>query len=70
MKSSRECLDELLGTRCACGLYKKTKMSHCSMCYRQLPKELQSALYLRLLEGYEEAYNASLAFLRELGRVK
>jgi hypothetical protein len=60
----RSVLGEFLGERCACGAPKQSRMSHCRGCYRSLPKAMQSALWRRFGEGYEEAFAASVEWLR------
>lgn len=64
--STREALDDLVGTACrGCGGKKSAKMSHCRKCYFKLPKGLRNRLYSRIGDGYEEAYTESLALLRK-----
>lgn len=63
-------LEHLLGTQCACGSVKQTRMSHCRECYYALPEGERRALYHRIGKGYAEAYVISLATLRAKGRVK
>jgi hypothetical protein len=54
---------ELRGTRCRCGRVKLAGRTFCIACYRALPKDLQTALYHRLSNGYEQAVDNALAFL-------
>jgi len=63
MKSTREMVDELRGTKCICGKPKKSKRTFCFACYHSLPASLQKDLYNRIGEGYEQAYDASVAYL-------
>ena len=49
---------------CDCGRPKQSHQSHCSRCYHALPKDMQKALYRRFGSGYEEAFVASLEWLR------
>jgi hypothetical protein len=61
-----EILESLGSTKCeGCGKAKKYKMSHCRACYFKLPPRLRKALYQGFGDGYEEAYEESLEFLRE-----
>ena len=61
-----EILRGLGSTICeACGNRKQAKMSHCRTDYFALPRAMRNALYQRYGEGYEEAYEASLAWLAE-----
>ena len=58
-------LANFLGTLCwTCLGAKRSKQSHCSACYHRLPKPMQTALYKRFGEGYEEAFTASVEWLR------
>jgi hypothetical protein len=50
----------------ACGKSKRPKMSHCRTCYYKLPPKMRQALYRGFNNGYEETYEESLRFLREL----
>jgi hypothetical protein len=62
----RTVLDDFLGNECAaCGGFKRTRMSHCGICYHRLPLEMQSTLYRRFGDGYEDAFAASTAWLLE-----
>jgi hypothetical protein len=63
-----EILKSLGSTKCeACGETKHPKMSHCRGCYFALPQAMRRALYKRFGEGYEEAFEESLQFLKERG---
>lgn len=58
-------LESLGSSTCgACGGPKKPKMSHCRKCYYALPPSMRQALYQGFGAGYEEAYEASLEFLK------
>ena len=59
--------EELMSDECACGRPKKPKFSFCYTCYRKLPHDMKRALYRRLHEGYEAAYDAAYAYLNESG---
>ena len=59
-------LEDFLGTECSgCGGVKVSKRSHCSKCYYRLPKQMQSDLYKRFGEGYEQAFAASQKYLAD-----
>ena len=62
---SSEIFAAFAGTKCAgCGEEKKKYNAFCLACYRQLPKALQSSLWKRFGEGFEEAYHACLSWFR------
>ena len=48
---------------CFCGSHKKSMHAFCISCYKGLPKEIQKDLYLRIGDGYEEAYEDAVAHL-------
>ena len=50
----------------SCGNPKSPRKSHCRACYFALPPRMRSALYRSFGHGYEEAYEASLGFLKDL----
>lgn len=56
-------LEELAGKLCRCGGVKASKQTFCRFCYFKLPKAFRSALYKRVGEGYEEAYDAAVKVL-------
>jgi hypothetical protein len=63
-EKKRSVLKDFLGKECpTCGCTKRSGMSHCSLCYGRLPKPMQTALYKRFGEGYEEAFATSCAWL-------
>jgi hypothetical protein len=53
-------LKELRSEQCQCGAPKKSGKSLCYACWKKLPWELQYRLYLRIGDGYEEAYEAAV----------
>ena len=60
-----EILHALGSTACeGCGKAKRAKMSHCSKCYYRLPPKMRSALCRGFGDGYEEAYEDSLEYLK------
>lgn len=59
-------LTKFLGTKCeACGDPKRRNTAFCPACYFRLPKDTQKALWNRIGEGFEEAYEAGLKWLRD-----
>jgi hypothetical protein len=63
-------LQELNSEECACGAWKKPKLSFCFACYHALPKDMQRDLYSRLGDGYENAYDEAISWLKEEGRIE
>ena len=61
--SARELVAELAGVDCRCGAVKERGQTFCKRCYFRLPKHLQTRLYRRVGDGYEEAYSAATEFL-------
>jgi hypothetical protein len=60
-----EILRGLGSTNCeGCGKSKRPKMSHCRACYFTLPQKMRTALYQGFGEGYEEAFEESLRYLK------
>lgn len=58
-----EMIRALSSKRCVCGKNKGKGMSHCRTCYHSLPPEQKRALYNRVGQGYEEAYEKSIETL-------
>ena len=59
-------LNSLFSNECAgCGGKKSPKKSFCYSCYKKLPHDLQVDLYMRMGDGYEEAYDAGVKWLTE-----
>ncbi len=56
-------IGELKGDGCQCGAKKKPGQPFCYRCYRTLPEEMRKALYRRVGNGYEQAYDAAVAWL-------
>lgn len=56
-------LNILRGDECQCGRPKYTRKALCITCYRQLPQEMQNALYKGICYGFEEAYEEAVKFL-------
>ncbi len=54
---------------CECGASKPRKHAFCRPCYMSLPPELRQALYQRVGNGYEGAYEAAVKRLSETGRI-
>jgi hypothetical protein len=62
--------DELHGEECACGSWKKSMFSFCYTCYRALPEDMQRDLWQRIGDGYEEAYDKTISYLKEEGKIE
>lgn len=56
-------LDELKSEECICGMPKPSGRSFCYHCYKSLPRHMQRALYQRIGDGYEEAYEEAVEWL-------
>ena len=58
-------VDRLRSLKCRCDNKKRYAESFCYSCYKALPKDLRSALYNGLTEGYERAYESAVTWLDE-----
>lgn len=58
-------LKELAGEECACGNQKSSGHSVCMRCYFALPGDMRKALYSRIGNGYEEAYEEAHSWLTQ-----
>ena len=56
-------VDGLRSRRCVCGRNKLRGGSFCFRCYTRLSKVHRNALYARLGQGYEAAYDAAVEVL-------
>lgn len=56
-------LQELGSRECRCRKAKKRGLSFCKECFAKLPSSIQGDLYLRVGEGYEEAYRRACEIL-------
>ena len=56
-------LEALKSDGCQCGRTKKRGMAVCYTCWKRLPRDLQQQLYWRIGDGFEEAYDAAIAYL-------
>ena len=59
----RELVKELAATVCRCGNRKASGNTFCGRCYFKLPKTTRAALYRRVGQGYEQAYNDAAGYL-------
>lgn len=59
----RRLVDELSGDTCQCGKPKQRMNTFCRSCYYSLSPAQRKALYHRIGEGYEEAYDVAIATL-------
>lgn len=69
-KSTDFYLYELRSDMCCCEGQKKPGRSFCYDCYKKLPPDMQRALYQRIRDGYEEAYDAAVKWLTERGYIE
>jgi hypothetical protein len=56
---------EFRGNECTCGKTKKPGSAFCYTCFSKLPYTYRMATYQRMGEGYEEAYEDAVQWLRE-----
>lgn len=49
---------------CLCGREKSSGRSFCYRCYKELPGDMQRALYRKMGDGYEEAFEEAVAWLQ------
>jgi hypothetical protein len=54
---------------CACGAPKRVHDPFCFHCFKALPKEYKLGLASYIRYGFGEAYEVSLNYLREIGRL-
>ena len=69
MSQTKDLIEELRGMWCRCGCRKQSRKTFCGRCFYSLTKEHQAALYQRIGEGYEEAYQAAVEVLIGKGRI-
>ena len=55
--------EQLWGNECLCGKPKKKGQSFCYGDFKELPREMQQALYNLIGQGYEAAYEEAVTFL-------
>lgn len=63
-------IQELRGEECACGAWKKSGFAFCFACYHALPFDIRDELWNRMGDGYEEAYDIAIKWLKEDGRIE
>lgn len=56
-------LNAFLSNECQCGRTKTKGYSFCFRCYKDLPDDMQKALYQKMGSGYESAYDEACEFL-------
>jgi hypothetical protein len=56
---------EFRSNECTCGNTKRPGSAFCSTCFMKLPCTYRMATYQRMGEGYEEAYENAVQWLRE-----
>jgi hypothetical protein len=57
-------VETLKSEECLCGRVKKPGNSFCFRCYKELPADMQKALYRKMGDGYEEAFEEAVAWLQ------
>lgn len=62
-----EIIRELSGTTCHCGATKEKNQTFCKRCYFALEPGQRRALYRRVGNGYEQAYDAAVEALESHG---
>jgi hypothetical protein len=65
---NRLAVKELVSETCHCGARKQSRNTFCRREYFALPPAMRQALYNRIGEGYEEAYQAARQFLHSWSR--
>jgi len=62
--TTMDLIKSLRSTKCpSCSSRKKPHQTLCGGCYRLIPRAAQQALYNRVGEGYEEAFEAAMTHL-------
>jgi hypothetical protein len=59
----RTLIAELMGVVCRCGKPKARGNTFCRACYLSLPMDARTALYKKIGEGYEDAYQRACEML-------
>ena len=54
---------ELESEECFCGRHKQSGKALCFKCFRDLPFDMRNALYRKMGNGYEAAYDAAVNYL-------
>jgi hypothetical protein len=60
-------IKEFKSNECVCGGTKRPGSSFCYTCFKSLPSSYQGALYLKIGQGYEEAYENAMEWLTNNG---
>ena len=60
-------IKEFKSNECVCGGTKRPGSSFCYTCFKALPSTYQHALYQKMGDGYEEAYEDAVAWLKAEG---
>lgn len=58
-------IKEFKSNECACGETKRPRSSFCHACFKALPSTYQHALYQKMGDGYEEAYENAIQWLKD-----
>ncbi|MHA2065065.1 MAG: hypothetical protein ACXABY_11880 [Candidatus Thorarchaeota archaeon] len=62
--------EALSSEQCVCEAWKKKRYSFCYSCYHALPLDMRNDLWQKMGEGYQEAYDAAISWLKEEGRIE
>lgn len=54
---------QLQSIKCRCGSLKISGKPFCPACYHRLPKNLRTALWALMGDGYEEAFDVAAAWI-------
>ena len=65
MKKWLKYFNEIRGVECQCGNFKRSKQTFCRSCYSKLPINMQNDLFKTIGDGYEEAYDQAVTFLKK-----
>jgi hypothetical protein len=65
MSDKKFYLDVLKSEQCQCESPKKRGQALCYSCFRDLPADLQREIYRPLGNGFEEAYEGVVEFLKD-----
>jgi len=57
-------IDTLKSEECLCGRTKGRGKAFCWRCWKALPAHMQKALYSRVGQGFEEAYEEAVQWLQ------
>jgi len=58
-------IEEFESEECQCGRSKRPTNAFCFMCYSSLPSDMQKALWQKIGDGFEQAYDEALKYLND-----